>query len=229
MYFCYSCYQYVDGIDVKDMPHVKLPIKVDIIKHQKELDGKSTAVHAVMLAPEDVEIYSYPIIPNYANDKDQTLLIFPGPDAKHLRLYSTQSGKKRSVVDDVVMAKKIHLDNSSDVQNENRAKKSEFKLKEEKLNPTFNKIVFIDSTWSQVHSILTDERLKSLSRVELSEKETCYWRKQNNRPNTHLATIEAIHSFFQQFHQIFIGEYDGKFDNLLFFYKFFYSLVKKSK
>ena len=41
---------------------------VDIIKHPKELDGKSTAVHAALLAPDHVNIYTYPVFPNYATE-----------------------------------------------------------------------------------------------------------------------------------------------------------------
>lgn len=44
-------------------------MKVDIIKHPNETDGKSTAVHAKLLAPEDVHIYTYPCIPDYDADK----------------------------------------------------------------------------------------------------------------------------------------------------------------
>lgn len=40
-------------------------MKIDIIKHPNETDGKSTAVHAKLLAPEFVNIYTYPCIPEY--------------------------------------------------------------------------------------------------------------------------------------------------------------------
>ena len=50
------------------MLYFQLPIPVDIIKHPKELDGKSTAVHAALLAPDDVHIYTYPVFPNYAKE-----------------------------------------------------------------------------------------------------------------------------------------------------------------
>lgn len=90
-FFCYTCCTPV--IDSKYFPRVKvrliifiiksknlilyfsfyllqLPIKIDIIKHAKETDGKSTAIHAVILAPEDVTIYTYPDFPKFAaNDK----------------------------------------------------------------------------------------------------------------------------------------------------------------
>lgn len=44
-------------------------MKIDIIKHPNETDGKSTAIHAKLLAPEFVNIYTYPCIPEY-EEKD---------------------------------------------------------------------------------------------------------------------------------------------------------------
>ena len=44
---------------------LQLPIKLDIIKHPSECDGKSTSAHAAILAPDDVNIYTYPTIPDY--------------------------------------------------------------------------------------------------------------------------------------------------------------------
>ncbi|XP_011313607.1 DTW domain-containing protein 1-like isoform X1 [Fopius arisanus] len=65
-FFCYTCC--VPVIDKKYFPQVKLPIKIDIIKHPKEIDGKSTAIHAMLLAPQDVKIYTYPDFPEFAKD-----------------------------------------------------------------------------------------------------------------------------------------------------------------
>lgn len=48
----------------------QLPVKIDVIKHPNEKDGKSTAIHAVILAPANVSIYTYPDIPNYDDDPE---------------------------------------------------------------------------------------------------------------------------------------------------------------
>lgn len=74
-YYCYTCYVPVAEI-ADSIPRVKLPIKVDIIKHPSECDGKSTAVHAGVICPEDVTILTYPCIPDYC--KEKTVLVFPG-------------------------------------------------------------------------------------------------------------------------------------------------------
>lgn len=68
-FFCYTCYTPV--IDQKYFPRVKLPVKIDIIKHPREIEGKSTAVHAAVLAPEDVKIYTYPDFPEILQNEQQ--------------------------------------------------------------------------------------------------------------------------------------------------------------
>ena len=46
----------------------QLPCQIDIIKHPLENDGKSTATHARLVAPEAVQIYTYPHFPDYDRD-----------------------------------------------------------------------------------------------------------------------------------------------------------------
>lgn len=87
-YYCYNCYVPVGGI-AKKIPFVKLPFKVDIIKHSKEVDGKSTSAHAAVLAPDDVKIYTYPNFPQY--DPSKVILIFPGKSALPLQEWWTRT------------------------------------------------------------------------------------------------------------------------------------------
>lgn len=67
-FFCYSCY--LPLISREYFPTVKLPIKIDIIKDAREIDGKSTAIHAAILAPEDVRIFTYPNFPEILNKEE---------------------------------------------------------------------------------------------------------------------------------------------------------------
>ena len=53
-----------------------------MVKHHAEVDGKSTAVHAAIIAPTSVTIHTYPDIPDY--DPEQTVLVFPGEDSHTL-------------------------------------------------------------------------------------------------------------------------------------------------
>lgn len=66
-FFCYTCYVPVDNVKTR-LPTVQLPVQIDIIKHKNEIDGKSTAIHAAILAPENVNIYTFPDIPDYSNN-----------------------------------------------------------------------------------------------------------------------------------------------------------------
>lgn len=72
-FFCYTCYVAVGELESR-LPKVQLPIQIDIIKHQREIDGKSTAIHAAILARDNVNIYTFPDIPDYSSaDNDGTV------------------------------------------------------------------------------------------------------------------------------------------------------------
>ena len=47
----------------------QLPVAVEIVKHPGETNGKSTAVHAAVLAPDDVTLRTYPDIGSYDPDE----------------------------------------------------------------------------------------------------------------------------------------------------------------
>lgn len=69
-----------------------------------------------------------------------------------------------------------------------------------------------------------------LLRVELKMRKTCFWRHQKGKPDTYLATIEAIYYFLTDFHKHCLAEeYNGEYDNLLFYYSYLHSVVNKSK
>ena len=53
--------------------------RVEVVKHHGEVDGKSTAVHAAVIAPSSVTIHTFPDIPEY--DPDDTILVFPGKNS----------------------------------------------------------------------------------------------------------------------------------------------------
>ena len=53
-----------------------------------------------------------------------------------------------------------------------------------------------------------------------------FWRHQEGSPRWYLATVEAVHEFLVEFYRINNQvEYDGRFDNLLFFFRFMYSKI----
>lgn len=231
MFFCYTCCSLV-GVNQKEIPSVKLPVKIDIIKHPNEVDGKSTAVHARILAPDDVTIYTYPCIPEFEGEKHKVVLVFPGPGSVSM--------------EDMTQ----HLSHMADRGSSNSPEEPHPKRLRGGETPAEGpgsgsphvaegpgsgagpllRVVFIDSTWNQTNRIVTDERLQALLQVELKTRKTCFWRHQKGSPDTYLATIEAIYYFLKDYHEQCLSlEYTGEYDNLLFFYSYLHSLIIKAK
>lgn len=236
MFYCYTCCSLV-GVGQEEIPKVKLPLKIDIIKHPNETDGKSTAVHAKLIAPDDVSIYTYPCIPEYEDKRHEVVLVFPGPDSvtveditiRLLRLADRDSpclqDHPRSAEEPA--PKRMKQDTTAEDGEVPSPKKE---AKQERHKHILKRVVFIDSTWNQTNKIVTDERLQALLQVELKTRKTCFWRHQKGSPETYLSTIEAIYYFLIDFHQQCLSEeYHGEYDNLLFFYSYMYKLINKAK
>ncbi|XP_076246969.1 tRNA-uridine aminocarboxypropyltransferase 1 [Calliopsis andreniformis] len=231
-FFCYSCC--VPVISEEFFPRVKLPIKIDIVKHAREIDGKSTAIHAAILAPDDVRIFTYPDFPEIL-DKEETVLIFPSQTAtsvESLFIKELKEGKSSTTY-------RI---------------KNEFPIK---------RAIFIDSTWHQTKAIYKDQRLRDLKCVILKSRISQFWRHQKKSPRWYLATIEAIHQFLVELHTCAFGVledyvsreslflnlmdeknfvvsnvhqstndlpeteqiYRGQYDDLLYFFKYMYEKI----
>lgn len=234
MFFCYTCCSLV-GVTVQEIPLIKLPLKIDIIKHPNETDGKSTAIHAKILAPGDVTIYTYPCIPDF--NKDEVVLVFPGPGAVSvqdmMQCLHAQTDSKSHYTSEEPCVKRLKSEEIEGVthnaENPESGTPEETKGLESRVFP-LQRVVFIDSTWNQTNKINTDERLQDLLRVELKMRKTCFWRRQKGKPDTYLATIEAIYYFLKDFHEHCLAqEYNGEYDNLLFFYSYLHSVVNRAK
>ncbi|XP_052865659.1 tRNA-uridine aminocarboxypropyltransferase 1 [Anopheles cruzii] len=201
-FFCYTCYVPVAGI-VNRVPRIALPLKVDIIKHKNEIDGKSTAVHAAILAPEDVTIHSYPNIPDY-REEEGVVLIFPTPTA--LTVASLFSGETYQMKENYGLPKGYHMGTllrfrlhdivDAHVQQSEEAAEPNGALS----NIPVRRAVFIDSTWNQCRGIYKDERLSSLRTVVIQNRISQFWRHQRNSPRWFLATVEAVHQFLMEVH-----------------------------
>lgn len=230
MFFCYTCCSLV-GVSLQEIPVIKLPVRIDIIKHPNETDGKSTAIHAKILAPTDVTIYTYPIIPEF--EKDRAVLVFPGPGAVTVQnMLQNLIDRSDSCSRDALQPCRKRL-KSERIEvaavNPPSGTPDEERGSESRALP-LQRVVFIDSTWNQTNKISTDERLQDLLQVELKTRKTCFWRHQKGKPDTYLATIEAIYYFLKDFHEHCLAqEYNGEYDNLLFFYSYLHSLVNKAK
>ncbi|XP_077569705.1 tRNA-uridine aminocarboxypropyltransferase 1 [Stigmatopora nigra] len=224
MFFCYTCCLLVD-VSLQEIPIVKLPLKIDIIKHPNETDGKSTAVHAKILAPDDITIYTYPCIPEY--DQDKVVLVFPSPGAVTVQDMMQCLRERTDSRSHGPRLKRRKIENAA--QDLGSGPPDETKGSESRPH-LLQRVVFIDSTWNQTNKISTDERLQDLLQVELKTRKTCFWRSQRGKPDTYLATIEAIYYFLKDFHEQYLAqEYSGEYDNLLFFYSYLHTVVNKSK
>ncbi|KAJ2601162.1 hypothetical protein GGF39_001403 [Coemansia sp. RSA 1721] len=97
-FFCYFCCRPVAPLAGK-IPQIRLPFKMDVLKHAKELDGKSTAIHAKLVAPEDIEIITYTDSCLRDVDPSRTALLFPGADAKDITELEPGSFDRVVVID----------------------------------------------------------------------------------------------------------------------------------
>ncbi|XP_059143870.1 tRNA-uridine aminocarboxypropyltransferase 1-like isoform X2 [Physella acuta] len=255
-YYCYNCLVPLPSLSA-EMPKVKLPIMIDIIKHPSETDGKSTAPHAVIIAPEHVSIHTYPCIPDY--DPVKVVVVFPCKESLTLEDIASSAGKMTAESKEVEQKNQLSNDceqdsssctdaleetkpNSSDEIGKNKTKKRVMEITDistEETPPTkvikkcnalpFEKVVFIDSTWNQTNNIVNDERLKKLRKIELRSRNTHFWRSQDGIPRSYLSTIEAIYYFLKDFHLLFIdSDYNHEYDNLLFFFCFMYQKIQSN-
>lgn len=195
MYFCYTCLTAVDSIRDR-IPHVQLPVQIAIVKHAGEVDGKSTAAHLPVLAPDYVKIYTFPSIPAY--DPSDVLLFFPGENAQSLeKLW--ESRQNGCTTGPCVVCAKEHL------------------------SIPWKMLLFIDSTWKQTKRIYLDAKIKGLPCAVLEGGYSAFWRPQRGKPSTWLATAEAVHLAVTQL--LALQGCAGHVDDLLFFFKFFYTKI----
>jgi hypothetical protein len=99
----------------------------------------------------------------------------------------------------------------------------------------FRRAVFIDSTWQQSTKVRKHKALRGLPCVVIRDYESVFWRYQSDQPKTSLATIEAIYFFCREYQQQQhlrsaqeFPDYDGEFDNLLYYFMGQYQLIQKS-
>lgn len=229
-----------------------MPVKIDIIKHKREIDGKSTSAHAAIIAPDDVKIYTYPDIPDY-KDED-VILIYPSYNSIEISQLFNNNRDSINYVNKVELPKGYNkttlMTHASQMSNHTSKFIGTRDL-------PIKKAVFIDSTWSQSKGIYKDERIKKLPSVVLQNRISQFWRHQKGSPRWYLATIEAIHQFLLEIHinawgvhpeyrglskcfndncLLHIDEfvflqndietaYKGQYDDLLFFFKHMYYLI----
>lgn len=182
-------------------------MKIDIIKHRQEVHGKSTSSHARIIAPDDVTIYEFPNIPDYSNEVNEVILIFPS--TKSVSISSLFKGVQIDFKDNYGLEKGFHIGtlqnfNLNDIISDDDRERlaAEEKIQENYTldNLPFKRAVFIDSTWKQCRSIYKDPRINSIKSCIIQNRITKFWRTQKGAPKWYLSTIEAIHQFLLEFH-----------------------------
>lgn len=66
---------------------------------------------------------------------------------------------------------------------------------------------------------------EALPCVVLRTRKSLFWRYQLGKPDSYLATIEAIYDAVVNLQERRVGDgsnYDGRYDDLLFFFRYFY-------
>jgi DTW domain-containing protein YfiP len=91
-------------------------------------------------------------------------------------------------------------------------------------------MIVIDGTWKQANKIVRGTPLlQKVQKVTIEPRTTYFWRFQNISVN-YLSTIEAIYYLYIEYAQAYELEdgqaYDGRYDNLMFYYKYLYSLIQ---
>ncbi|KAI8429982.1 hypothetical protein MSG28_000437 [Choristoneura fumiferana] len=226
MYFCYSCFVLVS-----------------------QLKGKvpfCNVTHAAVLAPDDVNIYTYPEVPEYVND-GRTVLLYPGSDARSVQelFMDTQNSLTYSdyLLSQLPQGYNVGTLRTKQFQS-TESTKTIFHV--EKL--PIDRVLLIDSTWNQSRGIYADERLQRIPKIVVQNRASQFWRHQRGSPRWYLSTIEALHQVLLELHVCAWGcsphykcslsidfpkhstvddhkqckPYEGEYDNLLYFFKYMY-------
>uniref|UniRef100_A0A8D8W2T0 tRNA-uridine aminocarboxypropyltransferase 1 n=1 Tax=Cacopsylla melanoneura TaxID=428564 RepID=A0A8D8W2T0_9HEMI len=216
-YFCYTCYRPMPEFAHK-VPKVKLPFKIDIIKHERELEGKATSVHAAIIAPDDVTVYMYPHnVPDYSKNNEKTILIYPSKNSMSIDEFIAQHTANATSTSSQCEEANVRTppeETASCQEKESERKSCDVPV-------PFEKAVFIDATWPQSRSIMSKAAVKNLPCITLRKRMSFFWRHQKNSPRWYLATIEAIHQLLNEVDP----NNNGRYDNLLFYFEFMYRKI----
>ncbi|CAG9782929.1 unnamed protein product [Diatraea saccharalis] len=245
MYFCYTCFVLVSQLEGA-IPTCKLPVRVDIIKHKGEIDGKSTAAHAAVLAPDNVNVYTYPDVPDYDLD-GRTVLLYPGTEAQTVRDLFTGITNNISYTERI-LSELPHGYNVGTLMTKIVQKEVSCEDIYHVKKLPIDCVILIDSTWNQSRGIFADKRLQKLPKIVLQKRPSQFWRHQKGSPRWYLSTVEALHQLMLELHLCAWGRntnyqnslalhypvhdyntdhshcepYEGQYDNLLYFFKYMY-------
>ena len=181
------------------------------LKHEQELDSKSTAIHAKLLSPTQISIHQFHKSPNFTSEPQ------------------TYSMCSSDLVDEITADPSAYVILFPD--------ETALELKDLSIEEFLNirNVIVIDGTWSQAAAINRTEPYCKLRRIKISPNlRTVFWRYQDLGEHC-LSTIEAIYYVMREYQETLNKNndaedviYDGRFDNLLYFFSYFYHLIQRS-
>ncbi|KAL2918021.1 hypothetical protein HK105_202435 [Polyrhizophydium stewartii] len=197
-------------------PVVVLPVALDmqVYRHPGECHGKTTSTHAKLVATDQTEIF----VENLAKGIEHTTMATRYPDpSRVLLLFPSSTSVPLSQID----------------------------------RGSFDRLVVIDGTWRQAKAMAKSLSGVGFRHVRIESHETLFWRYQQF-DRTFLATIEAIYWFYREYFDEYLAagraavqpgtqdgsqeqlaseaapaQYDGRFDNLLFYFKFNWQVIQQ--
>eukprot|EP01104_Vermistella_antarctica_P017808 TRINITY_DN6389_c0_g1_i1.p1 TRINITY_DN6389_c0_g1~~TRINITY_DN6389_c0_g1_i1.p1 ORF type:complete len:308 (+),score=64.82 TRINITY_DN6389_c0_g1_i1:125-1048(+) len=90
----------------------------------------------------------------------------------------------------------------------------------------YKRLVAIDSQWNRCFTMCSHPNFAKLKCVRIKSRTTLFWRWQVKSPE-YLATIEAIYYFYADYERALNnGNYDGKYDDILYLFAFHYTLIQ---
>ncbi len=103
-YFCYRCIRLSPDLKREDLPTVDLPLSLLVVKDKRELEGKSTAIHVKILAPEMTSIclYDKNNLETGGLDAaqfDQCVILYPSEDSRPVDQVDWREVKRIVVLD----------------------------------------------------------------------------------------------------------------------------------
>ncbi|KAG0207796.1 DTW domain-containing protein 1 [Mortierella sp. GBA30] len=255
-YFCNKCLHLVNCPEGA-VPQLKLPIKLDIIKHEQERDGKSTALHAKILAPQDVEVYAWKEMPKYEN-VDRLLLLFPCPEAKQLSEIDPASFDKLVVIDGtweqaskmsksdspLLRMKRVTIAPHETLFWRHQRKASDHLATIEAIyyflreyhetylsglaTPNSTEPIGSASKQDVVISTMEQQRTKepASSSTSLGQEQPQSQQQHQQQPQETSTKVVSPHC--EWIDSLKLGPYTNQFDDMLWFYKYFYELIQKT-
>ena len=214
-----------------------------IVKHAMERDGKSTAVHASLLA-QPVALHIAPNLPCFTQQPAATQVHSLTP-LRRLQSQLPNQGFRLALVEEDGAIKTQLLQTLLVYPDPGAPRLDQL------TSDPIQRLIFLDCTWSQAASLRALPQLQGLRTCRLSREykvntmpsslcrfptgplylQTQFWRPQRGHPDTDLATIEAIYYCLRELSQLRPDSYPMNgcdLKTLMLIYDFFHRRIQNA-